>query len=56
MKFPQYKTVEGSKSNEISFLLDMIDFYKYLKCPECRDSGLYCKEHKSEVERILNDI
>ena len=31
----------------------MIDFYKYLKCPECRDCGLYCSEHREEVEKIL---
>lgn len=31
----------------------MIDYYKYLKCPDCKDSGLYCKSHRDEVEKIL---
>jgi len=31
----------------------MINFYKYLKCPACQESGLYCKVHKGEVEKIL---
>jgi len=31
----------------------MINFYKYLKCPDCQESGLYCKKHKGEVEKIL---
>ncbi len=32
---------------------EMINFYKYLKCPACQESGLYCKVHKGEVENIL---
>jgi len=32
---------------------EMIDFYKYLECPACQESGLYCKKHKNEVEKIL---
>ena len=34
--------------------VQMIDYYKYLKCPECKDTGLYCKPHRIEVEEILN--
>ena len=30
-----------------------IDFYKYLKCPDCKDVGLYCEPHRKEVEKIL---
>ncbi len=30
-----------------------IDFDKYLNCPYCKKSGLYCPEHRSEVEQIL---
>ncbi len=32
----------------------VIDFYKYLQCPRCIESGLYCKPHRIEVEKILN--
>jgi len=31
----------------------MIDYYKYLKCQACKDSGLYCPPHRKEVEEIL---
>ena len=30
-----------------------INFEKYLGCPYCIKSGLYCAEHRSEVEQIL---
>jgi hypothetical protein len=33
----------------------MIDFYKYLKCPNCKESGLYCPTHRKEVEKILEE-
>lgn len=33
---------------------ESIDFHKYLKCPKCVESGLYCKPHRIEVENILN--
>ena len=33
---------------------ERVDFYKYLKCPKCVESGLYCQEHRIEVENILN--
>ena len=33
----------------------MIDFEKYLKCQDCKDSGLYCKKHREEVEKILEE-
>ena len=32
---------------------DKIDFYKYLNCPNCKKSGLYCQKHRVEVEQIL---
>jgi len=35
--------------------IQMIDYYKYLKCQECKDSGLYCKTHRIEVDTILNN-
>ena len=31
----------------------MIDYYKYLRCLECVENGLYCKPHKIEVEKLL---
>ena len=31
----------------------MINYTKYLQCKDCQDSGLYCKEHKSEVKMEL---
>ncbi len=31
----------------------MIDFTKYLQCPDCRLSGLYCVKHRAEVEKKL---
>ena len=31
----------------------MIDFTKYLQCPECRSIGLYCVKHRKEVEKKL---
>ncbi len=31
----------------------MIDFTKYLQCPDCRASGLYCVKHREEVEKKL---
>ncbi len=33
----------------------LIDFSKYLDCPDCKDSGIYCDEHRSEVEKILKE-
>jgi len=34
-------------------MLELIDYYKYLKCTSCRKLGLYCPEHRAEVERLL---
>ena len=33
--------------------MKMIEFHKYLNCPDCRASGLYCPQHRIEVEKIL---
>ncbi|MCE9653414.1 MAG: hypothetical protein K8Q89_10245 [Nitrosarchaeum sp.] len=33
----------------------MINYYKYLKCPDCKKSGLYCPVHRKEVEKILQE-
>ena len=30
-----------------------MDYYKYLNCTDCQDSGLYCKPHRIEVETEL---
>jgi hypothetical protein len=34
---------------------EMINFHKYLRCSACQESGLYCKKHKGEVEKILEE-
>ena len=31
----------------------VIDFFKYLKCPDCKKVELYCEKHRNEVESIL---
>jgi hypothetical protein len=31
----------------------MLDFRKYLNCPECRQRPPYCPEHRREVDAIL---
>jgi len=31
-----------------------IDYDKYLQCPKCKESRLYCNLHKLEVDKILN--
>ena len=33
----------------------MIDFRKYLNCPDCKESGIYCSAHRIEVEKILKE-
>lgn len=33
--------------------IDKIEFTKYLNCPDCIASGLYCEKHKKEVEEAL---
>jgi hypothetical protein len=33
----------------------LIDFSKYLNCSECIDAGVYCDEHRIEVEKILKE-
>jgi len=38
-------------TNEYDYV---IDYYKYLQCPKCKESGLYCKPHRLEVDNILN--
>lgn len=35
--------------------VDAVDYFKYLKCPECRKVGLYCGPHRIEVEKILEE-
>ncbi len=32
----------------------LIDYDKYLQCPKCKESKLYCNLHKIEVDKILN--
>ena len=30
-----------------------MDYSKYLQCPDCQESGLYCNTHRIEVETNL---
>ncbi|WP_420545533.1 hypothetical protein [Nitrosopumilus sp.] len=30
-----------------------MDYSKYLQCPDCQESGLYCVKHRREVEANL---
>ena len=32
----------------------VIDYDKYLQCPKCKETKLYCDLHKLEVDKILN--
>ena len=50
-----YELVERSIMNDLRILPIMIDFSKYLNCPDCKDSGVYCSEHRVEVEKILKE-
>ncbi len=38
-------------TNELHY---MIDYNKYLQCPKCKESKLYCDLHKLEVDKILD--
>ena len=33
---------------------EMIDFTKYLSCPDCKEIEFYCEKHRLEVEQILS--
>ena len=48
--------MERSIMNSIVGDFELIDFYKYLNCTACREAGLYCPEHRAEVETILEGI
>ncbi len=39
--------------NSLEFDIESIDYRKYLNCPACKDVGLYCSEHRKEVELII---
>ncbi len=32
----------------------VIDYDKYLNCPDCKAIQFYCSPHKKEVDKILN--
>jgi len=34
----------------------VINYDKYLQCPKCKESKLYCNLHKIEVDKILNQV
>lgn len=52
----KHDSVERSIMNDFRICLDLINFIKYLNCPDCKDSGLYCREHRIEVEKILEEV
>ena len=52
----RYDLVERSIMKDFRICLDLINFIKYLNCPDCKDSGLYCTEHRIEVEKILEEL
>ncbi len=54
--YARYDLVERSIMNDFRICLDLINFIKYLNCPDCKDSGLYCREHRIEVEKILEEV
>jgi hypothetical protein len=33
----------------------MIDFRKYLNCPDCRNAQPYCIPHRKEVDEMLRE-
>ena len=35
----------------------MIDYYKYLRCPECVENGLYCKPEciEQRLEHVVEE-
>ncbi len=35
------------------FGLSNMDYSKYLRCHACQESGLYCTQHRTEVEANL---
>ncbi len=36
--------------------LQLIDYEKYLKCERCKETELYCYEHRIEVEKKLREL
>ncbi len=47
-----YEFVERTL-NDKNLGASLIDYYKYLNCKDCKESGLYCPKHRTEVEKIL---
>jgi len=43
------KATSGFLGNDF----ELIDFNKYLNCPDCQKVEFYCAEHRIEVEKIL---
>jgi len=39
--------------NETGFGIELINYTKYLNCPDCKKKELYCDTHRTEVELIL---
>lgn len=39
---------------KLEFDIESIDYRKYLNCPACKKVGLYCPEHRNEVEILIH--
>ena len=47
--------IGNNENHKMTNKLDyVIDYDKYLQCPQCKESKLYCNLHKIEVDKILN--
>jgi len=52
----KHDSVERSIMIDFRICFDLINFIKYLNCQDCKDSGLYCREHRIEIEKILEEV
>ena len=50
----RHQLVQRTKMNDLGDSFELNDFYKYLKCPACREQELYCPTHRAEVEKMLD--
>ena len=50
---PIYYTPWQNRNKSRAFSGLNMDYSKYIHCPDCIESGLYCPRHQIEIERIL---
>jgi len=47
--------IRNDEKHRMTTKLDYgINYDKYLQCPKCKESRLYCDLHKLEVDKILD--